>query len=224
MTKRRIWKDDEIKAIFTMRSNGNTQGAIAQIMGTSNWTISQILRRLMRPDVEIDAGVLASVNKMPRPRKKPVIDGSAPTNPAIPQAMKAADPAYAKKELFLPAANTANMLPDLPPPPTLGDWLLAQEERADNTANLFPDLPAVPMTKAAALQAVLTNVELANKARAQVREARAVWNSLQKEADEIEAAAFEHLQGLEMYGFTAEFLSAFLDQCGLGDDGLPTNE
>ena len=203
MTKRRVWKDEEIKSMFNLRAQGNDIAVIATAMGTSTWTVGEILHRRKCADVEIDPLHVARVEA--RFQKTKAIDGTTGKAGVMPQAMKEADPAYK-------AANTTNMLPDLPDP----------REPAATQEDLNLVEPKKTITKAHALQSVLVHVSDANQARAAVKEALLVVEMLQQDAKRLEDKAFTYISELREMGFSVEFINSFLDECGLCTDGLPT--
>jgi len=55
---------DDIKEMFTMRAKNSAISSIADRFGTSTWTVTNILYRRVRKEVEIPNNVLQRVNDM----------------------------------------------------------------------------------------------------------------------------------------------------------------
>ena len=85
-------------------------------------------------------------------------------------------------------------------------------------------VPKPVLTKAQAMQTVLRHVEMANKARAQIKETMLMVVAMKKDADKLESATFDYIQELKDLGFSEKFLGDFISECGLCSDGLITKK
>lgn len=222
----------QVRSIFALRAEGKQIKQIALTMDMSTSTVNRVLNRVTYGGVSINRQTLDAIaahnfrtHKKRGAYKKRghVVTGGVSLdkmNPAMPQAMKKADPAYK-------AANTTNMLPELKNLSSVAAALGNEPDEREPAAthedmNLVPPKPV--LTKAQALQSVLTHVSEANQARAAVKEALVVIDMLRQDAKRLEDRTFTLITELKEMGFTPAFLNLFLDECGLCTDGLPTND
>ena len=206
MVNKKQWADGDIRSIFALRAEGAKYSKICKVMGIGSASVADVLMRRSGAEVHIDTKVLEMVEARYHGRK-PV---KPPVNPAMPQAMKAADPAY-------PVANTRNMLPDLEPPGTFHPGVV--DALARQAANTQPE-PVHTITKAQAMQDVLALVADGNEARTRVSSLRRQIIDMDKQAKHYEDKAFAAITKLGDMGFTPQVLNDFLTECGLCTDGL----
>jgi hypothetical protein len=200
-SKRRVWTDGEIKSIFSLKAQKKSNLAIGEIMGTSNWTVAQILRRKMHADVHIDQNVLDAVatsRALARPKRALK---SKDVNPVMAQAALKAEPKDMRRSL-----------------PTLDELITPTPEYVGRSV---PEAtPPVPKTtKADALMDVLACVKRGNTQRQRVAELRAEAKALEDVAKRTEDSTFVKLTALHERGFGQEFLNSLLTESGLCTEG-----
>ena len=189
---KRNWTDEEVRTIFLLRSQGKTLTEIGEIMQTSAWSIGEIIHRRMGAHVYIDPAVLEVVSTGKRGKRRPAI--KPPDNGAMPQALKAADPAYMKPRT-----------PDTREPVEI--------------PGLTPAVPPATITRAQALQEILKLVELSNNARLRVVEAKKLVREIEADAAEMEDKAFKRMQSCRAMGMSGAFIDSLLTESGLCSEG-----
>lgn len=248
MDRRIKWNDGMVRQVFALRAEEHSMASIATVMGTSTSMVSRLLGREAHAKVSVQQSVLdkiasvewptgggrvkGSKNKRPRPDKGTKVP--ADMSPAMPQAMKKADPQYGGttsgmnrrvRNLKGMAANTANMLPSLkervkdPRPGVSLDDLGLEPLPDDITLQLGVELAPL-LTRADAMAHVLTLIQMGNMARADLAAAREDILVMERTCKTTEDEAFAYIQALSQKGFSASFLNDFLTECGLCGDGL----
>lgn len=222
--------DGEVRSVFAMRAEGKQIKQIASTMDTTGPVISRILNRKTYKNVAISANVLAMIEKhgfrgyKKAKKAKHVVTGGVSLdklNPAMPQAMRKADPQY----------KAAAPPPEPPPAQTRmkfenGEYQLTSKPpkfedvpMSKAHAKLTHPVKLVGNTKAQALMDVLASVQHCNELRQEVEALRLKAVRLESLAKTKEDAAFARLSALAERGFSPEFLSSLLSESGLCSDG-----
>ena len=222
----------EVRSVFALAAEGKMQKTIAHTMGIRPSTVSRILRRdafknVMIPQHVLDAAAQHGTCRNMKRKKKTVKDTrvqttlddlglvpvQAPTNGAMPQAMKDADPAYKKGDNNIGGTRQGPGYVIVEPVPKSG--LAAKQGRAGVKQ---------ARTKAEAMTRVLGYVAEGNVERARMTRLRTELTEAEAQAKRSEDRAFAAITALGDLGFTPQFLSSFLEECGLCTDGLFSTE
>ena len=225
--------DGQVRSIFALRAEGKQIKAIADTMGCATAVVSRVLARKTYSKVDISTNVLDAIaghtfrsykKRGAYKKKKKVKDtrSAAATlddlnltamNPAMPQAMKSADPDYSMAPKVIADAAAKHIAGSHAPEMTTGV-----------ACGYEPPKPAQPVklvgkTKAQALMDVLGDVQHCNELRQRVSRLRLDAVRIEAEAKSTEDATFEQMAALTKHGFTPEFLSSLLSESGLCSDG-----